>query len=226
VPLHLVRAPIELTGKTKLVNLDNIRTAIDSSSLASLLAAPSFTRRVLGESKVLTLPNRLVLVGTGNHVRASGEIAKRSVPIHLHPSTDAPEDRDDFRHADLSAYVAAHAGEGARVPGGSENGIQHRFWPGGSENGIRHRFWPDTVSGPTPFPVRLRRRGAGQGARAPDGDGGELAGGAFYRRGNRNPGVARPINTVSSSALALLRRPLNLLHIVGLPQNRLHFTHT
>jgi len=107
VPLHLVRAPIELTGKTKLVNLDNIRTAIDSSSLAPLLAAPSFTGRVLGESKMLTLPNRLVLVGTGNHIRASGEIAKRSVPIHLEPNTDAPEDRDDFQHPDLPGYVAA-----------------------------------------------------------------------------------------------------------------------
>jgi len=100
-----------LLADQTLVNLDNIRAAIDSQSLASLLTAASFTGRVLGESKVLTLPNRLVLVGTGNHVRASGEIAKRSVPIQLHPSTDAPEDRDDFRHADLPNYVAAVRGK-------------------------------------------------------------------------------------------------------------------
>jgi len=109
-----------LLADQTLVNLDNIRTAIDSPSLASLLTAPSFTGRVLGESKMLTLPNRLVLVGTGNHVRASGEIAKGSVLIYRHPPTDAQEDSDDdFQHADLLRYVTAVRGNVLGCPMGT-----------------------------------------------------------------------------------------------------------
>lgn len=148
VPLHLVMAPLERTGKTKLVeqvfgglmlgraglpamqlpkneeetekrvlavllqgqtllNLDNIRAVIDSASLASLLTARTFTGRVLGHSQTATLPNHLTLVGTGNNVTASGEIAKRSVPIYLQPATANPEDRDQFNHTDLPAYIAS-----------------------------------------------------------------------------------------------------------------------
>ncbi len=88
-----------------LVNLDNIRTVIDSPALASVLTARTFTGRVLGVSKTVTLPNHLVLVATGNNVAASGEIAKRSIPIYLQPGDDRPEERRDFHHPDLSAYI-------------------------------------------------------------------------------------------------------------------------
>lgn len=90
-----------------LLHLDNLRDFIDSPSLASLLTASEYQGRLLGQSVAPTIPNGLTVVGTGNNVHATGEIAKRIVPIQLMPDTESPETRDDFRHPDLFGYVHA-----------------------------------------------------------------------------------------------------------------------
>lgn len=145
-PLHLVLAPVERTGKSKLIeqvmggvitgqktpsvqlteseeeqdkrilallmrgdsliHLDNL-SDLDSSVIASLLTSRTYQGRRLGASQMLDLENNLTVAGSGNNVRASGEIAKRTVPINLEPATGDPENRTDFQHPDLNAYVAS-----------------------------------------------------------------------------------------------------------------------
>ena len=144
-PMHLLNAPLERTGKSKLVNevfggiitgrdtpsmqitdreeerekrilamllqgetlmhLDNLPHYIDSPALASLLTAQRFLGRLLGYSRNVSLPNYLTIVGTGNNVQASGEIAKRIVPIIIEPACANPEARTDFQHPDIRGYV-------------------------------------------------------------------------------------------------------------------------
>ena len=144
-PMHLLNAPLERTGKSKLVNevfggivtgrdtpsmqitereeerekrilatllqgetlmhLDNLPSYIDSPALASLLTTQRFLGRLLGYSRNVSLPNNLTIVGTGNNVQASGEIAKRIVPIMIEPASANPEARTDFQHPDIRAYV-------------------------------------------------------------------------------------------------------------------------
>ena len=144
-PMHLLNAPLERTGKSKLVNevfggvitgrdtpsmqitdreeerekrilamllqgetlmhLDNLPAYIDSPALASLLTTSCFLGRILGFSRNVSLPNNLTIVGTGNNVQASGEIAKRVVPIMIEPTDAHPEARTDFQHADIRAHV-------------------------------------------------------------------------------------------------------------------------
>jgi hypothetical protein len=144
-PFFLVKASLERTGKTKLVetvfggtitgskcsamqmpadeaemekritsillrgepllHLDNIRESIDSPSLASLLTAERWKGRLLGSSSGIELPNNMVIAGTANNPKATGEITKRIIPITLQPANDCPELRTDFRHPDLWAYV-------------------------------------------------------------------------------------------------------------------------
>jgi len=86
-------------------HVDNVREHLDSASLASLLTAETYSGRMLGKSQILDLPNRMILVATGNNVRSTGELAKRIVPIVLQPSSSTPEMRTDFVHPDLAAYV-------------------------------------------------------------------------------------------------------------------------
>ena len=93
-----------LQGET-LMHLDNLPHWIDSQSLSSLLTARIFGGRVLGFSRAVNLPNNLTVVGTGNNVQASGEIAKRIVPIMIEPTSAHPESRTDFQHPDIRAYV-------------------------------------------------------------------------------------------------------------------------
>ena len=95
---------ILLRGDT-IIHLDNLRDFIDSAALASLMTASSYSGRMLGASKMVTLPNNVTIVGTANTPRATGEIVKRSVPIEIQPKDEAPELRTDFVHPDFFAYV-------------------------------------------------------------------------------------------------------------------------
>lgn len=145
VPMHVIMASKERTGKTKLVgdilggivlgkqtpamqlvsddreldkrilslliegtsviHFDNLKDLVDSPSLASLLTAETYSGRILQNSKMATCKNNLTVVATGNSVRATGEIVKRSVPIVLQPKDASPELREDFRHQDLKAFI-------------------------------------------------------------------------------------------------------------------------
>jgi hypothetical protein len=96
-----------LLAGTPIVHLDNLPPVLDSAVLSSLLTATYFTGRVLSFSKMATLRNDVIFVGSGNNVRASGEIAKRIVPIRLLPKTATPELRTEFRHPKLDEYLRA-----------------------------------------------------------------------------------------------------------------------
>ena len=92
------------SGQT-ILHLDNLKDALDSAPLASLLTSHVYQGRVLATTTMPSVPNGLTVVGTGNNVHATGEIAKRIVPIMLQPGTDTPEERDDFRHPDILRYA-------------------------------------------------------------------------------------------------------------------------
>ena len=88
------------------VHLDNLPPKLDSPALASLLTASVYQSRLLGSSRIVSLPNNLVLVGTGNNVECSTEIAKRCVPIRLQPNTPNPERRVNFQYPNLWDHVS------------------------------------------------------------------------------------------------------------------------
>jgi len=91
-----------------LLFFDNLRDYLDSASLASLATASVWEGRILGKSDLAQFPNRSTVVLTGNNVRATGELVKRTVPILLQPKSATPEDRDDFQHPDLDAWITAN----------------------------------------------------------------------------------------------------------------------
>lgn len=94
-----------LLSGTRLVHFDNLDDMIDSPVLASLLTTATYKGRVLGRTEIVDVPNSVVVVATGNNLRATGEIAKRTVPIQLRPDTEHPEARHNFRHPDIAAYA-------------------------------------------------------------------------------------------------------------------------
>lgn len=96
-----------LQGET-ILHLDNLPQRVDSAGLASLLTASFFLGRLLGTNQAPSLPNKMTLVATANHFEASGEIAKRTIPISLQPTTDCPESRSDFVHPDLRVYIQSN----------------------------------------------------------------------------------------------------------------------
>lgn len=108
-----------LEGKP-VVMFDNVNDALDSGVLAAATTEPVWSDRRLGSTANITARIRCVWVITGNNLRVSGELARRSAPrIRLDPSTktndptiaENPHLRAGFRHDNLVRWVKDHIAE-------------------------------------------------------------------------------------------------------------------
>lgn len=63
---------------------------LDSAALASAITAPVLRDRVLGRSESLSIPNRALLLLTGNNFTPAGDLPRRIVTIRIDPGTDEP----------------------------------------------------------------------------------------------------------------------------------------
>ena len=97
------------------IQYDNIPRAakVDSPQLCALLTSPVWSDRVLGATRNISIQNRLLLVGTGNQLTPSSDLARRAVVIRL----EAPERTPDeirtrrFEIPDLREYIDGHRTE-------------------------------------------------------------------------------------------------------------------
>jgi hypothetical protein len=87
---------------------DNIKTSdqLDSNQLSSALTAMEWEDRQIRTSTLLTLPISNAWIATGNNVRVSDEIARRTIPIRLDPKMENPFERTGFRHDPIMEWVA------------------------------------------------------------------------------------------------------------------------
>ena len=88
--------------------VDNINHQMDSGVLASAMTQRWWTDRLLSTNRAVSLSNDLRFVVTGNNLQASAELARRFIRIRLSPNVPKPEERADFRIANLRAHVAEH----------------------------------------------------------------------------------------------------------------------
>lgn len=79
-----------LRGGTTALVWDNITGVFDSAALAAAITAPVLRDRVLGRSESLSIPNRALLLFTGNNLCLTGDLARRIIPIRIDPGTDTP----------------------------------------------------------------------------------------------------------------------------------------
>ncbi len=99
-----------LTAPT-LVLFDNVNHPIDSASLAAVLSSQSWSDRLLGQSRQLWLPNRVMWIATANNPVLSREVSRRVVRIRLDARVERPWLRDGFRHTDLGQWLLSHRAE-------------------------------------------------------------------------------------------------------------------
>ena len=98
-----------LTGASVIV-FDNVEGALDSGTLARFLACPYWQDRILGASRMESLPQRTTTALTGNNVQFSYELARRVYLVELRPDSARPFDRDPagFVHPRPDAWVLAN----------------------------------------------------------------------------------------------------------------------
>lgn len=93
--------------------LDNILGSCDSAALAAFLTAPVYADRLLGESKRVTLPNRVLTLLTGNNLTFAGDLPRRVLTIRIDPRMADPQGRTF--DVDPLAVVHAHRQTMARA---------------------------------------------------------------------------------------------------------------
>lgn len=77
------------TGSRVLI-WDNVVGSFDSPAMASCMTSPSLTDRILGQSASSTVPNRLMVILTGNNITLKGEMPRRILVSRIDPQSEKP----------------------------------------------------------------------------------------------------------------------------------------
>jgi len=88
-----------------LVLIDNISGTLGSASLDAVLTSTLWKDRRLGGNEIVEMPMRAVWFATGNNVILTGDMSRRICHVRLDSLEENPEERSDFRHPKLLAYV-------------------------------------------------------------------------------------------------------------------------
>lgn len=78
---------------------------IHSPSLASVLTSTRWSDRILGSSQIISVLNLALWVITGNNIKASKELTRRSLQVVLATRTDRPWLREGFKHPNLLEWI-------------------------------------------------------------------------------------------------------------------------
>lgn len=100
-----------LSNGQALTIFDNVDHRLQSASLALAVTASTWTDRILGQTKTVTLPVRCTWIATGNNLQLGGDLPRRCYWIRLDAGTAQPWQRSGFRHPDLKEWVRDHRGE-------------------------------------------------------------------------------------------------------------------
>ena len=94
-----------LARAQSLILLDNVKDGIDSAQLASALTSETWSDRLLGQTRMIDLPNKATWLVTGNNPTLSLEIARRCARVRIDPKRDRPWKREDFKHNPLRDWA-------------------------------------------------------------------------------------------------------------------------
>ncbi len=102
-------------GGEQLVLFDNLSGALGNPELDAAVTGATWSDRLLGESRIMKVPFRTVFLVTGNNVLLAADTARLLVCCRLESAEERPEERTNFRHADLKQWVRRHRPELVRA---------------------------------------------------------------------------------------------------------------
>ncbi len=79
---------------TRALVWDNVVGTFDSAAMAAALTSGNFTDRVLGKSESISIPNKAIILMTGNNLTLAGDMARRVLKCRIDPNTDRPFARE------------------------------------------------------------------------------------------------------------------------------------
>ena len=98
--------------KGRAVNIiDNIEGRLYAPSLASVITSNVWEDRILGMSKMVSLPSVSMWVGTGNNIQLAGDIPRRCYWVRMDPKHARPWQRTGYKHENLTQWVDENRGK-------------------------------------------------------------------------------------------------------------------
>ena len=79
-----------LRQNKRVMVMDNVTGLLDSSALAAMLTAETYTDRVLGVSETISVPTRTLLLITGNNITVVGDLCRRILSCRIDPNDETP----------------------------------------------------------------------------------------------------------------------------------------
>jgi hypothetical protein len=89
----------------QLVMLDNITGGFGGPVIDRAVTSLEWCERMLGSSKSIRATMKMGIYGTGNNIEYIGDMGRRLCGMRLESKTEKPEERQDFIHKDLRAWV-------------------------------------------------------------------------------------------------------------------------
>jgi hypothetical protein len=89
----------------RLVLFDNLEGRFGNATLDAALTATSWEGRIIGVNRMARAPLFITWFATGNNVAVLADTSRRICHIRLESPHERPEERSDYRHADLLGYV-------------------------------------------------------------------------------------------------------------------------
>jgi len=88
------RLTTALRSGVKTIVWDNVTGTFDSAALAGFMTAGTWSDRILGKSEASSLPNRALLILTGNNLTLAGDMPRRVIICRIDPAIDEPFARE------------------------------------------------------------------------------------------------------------------------------------
>jgi len=99
-----------LRTSSAFIFIDNLKSTVSSPALELALTSDSFTERILGVSKVSSVPVQCQFIATGNNMQFSAEMIRRTVRIRLNARMPQPWTGRTFKHPNLKEWVTQNRG--------------------------------------------------------------------------------------------------------------------
>lgn len=94
-----------LTRGRAVIAIDNVEGGLSSSQIASAITTEAWDDRILGQSQMVTPPNKALWLVSANNPNLSLEIARRCVRIRLNPAEEQPWKRTGFKHPAIQQWT-------------------------------------------------------------------------------------------------------------------------
>jgi hypothetical protein len=138
----------------RLVLFDNLSGRFGCATLDAALTGTVWEDRILGFNRMARVPLYMTWYGTGNNLTLGGDTSRRACHIRLESDLERPEERRNFRHPDLLAYIKEQRPRLLFRPGGN-HAPRPRHPPRGPVNRLNSHETVRWLAWPTP------RTGAG-----------------------------------------------------------------